>query len=171
MKVLICVFDALRPEFVTPDLMPVLCGFAAGGVRYVNSRSTYPTETRVNQSAVTTGCLPRRHGIVGNAFVAPELADGVLNTGDDAALSAAFARGRVLEVPTLGQRLAASGKTYASLSAGTPGGGRLINWSAEADGSTRLAMNAPAACVPGDLFQACVDRVGPLPEYRLPGGK
>ncbi|MEM7745628.1 MAG: alkaline phosphatase family protein, partial [Pseudomonadota bacterium] len=110
-------------------------------------------------------------GIVGNAFVAPELADGVLNTGDDAALSAAFARGRVLEVPTLGQRLAASGKTYASLSAGTPGGGRLINWSAEADGSMRLAMNAPAACVPGDLFQACVDRVGPLPEYRLPGGK
>ena len=67
-KILIIVFDALRPEFLRPDLMPNLHGFAQHGVRFTNSRSTYPTETRVNQSAVLTGCTPRKHGIVANRF-------------------------------------------------------------------------------------------------------
>ena len=53
-RFLIVVLDALRPEFVTPELMPNLHAFAQAGVRFANSRSTFPTETRVNQSAVTT---------------------------------------------------------------------------------------------------------------------
>ena len=71
-RFLIVVLDALRPEFVTPELMPNLHGFAARGVRFANSRSTFPTETRVNQSAVTTGCYPARHGVVANRFPLPE---------------------------------------------------------------------------------------------------
>ena len=51
-RVLVVVFDALRPEFVTPELMPALSAFSAGGVIYSNSHSTFFTETRVNQSAV-----------------------------------------------------------------------------------------------------------------------
>lgn len=54
-SVLIVVFDALRPEFVRPDLMPNLSAFADQGVRIENCRSTFPTETRVNQTAVLTG--------------------------------------------------------------------------------------------------------------------
>ncbi|MEM6621607.1 MAG: alkaline phosphatase family protein [Pseudomonadota bacterium] len=170
MRVLICVFDALRPDLVSPELTPNIAAFARRGTRYLNSRSTYPTETRVNQSAVTTGCLPRRHGVVGNAFLAADLGGGVVNTGDDAVLRKAMAAGPVLRQANFGERLQAAGRRYASLSAGTPGGGRLINWSAEEDGTYRLAMKAPEACVPRDLFDRCVDRVGPLPEYTLPGG-
>ena len=168
-RVLITVFDALRPEFVRPDLMPNLYRFADGGVRYANARSTFPTETRVNQSAVTTGCMPRKHGVVANRFVADDLLPGLLvNTGDDTKLERAFTAGPVLAVPNMGQRLRAVGKTYASLSAGTPGGGRLINHSAEADGTFRLAMNRPRACAPTGVFDRIVDRIGPLPEYHLP---
>src|SRR5680860_703149 len=104
-RALIIVFDALRPEFVTPELMPNLHAFAARGVRYLNSRSTFPSETRVNQSAVTTGCYPRRHGVVANNFV---ISDGpapiVLNTGDDVAFEQALEAmtAPLLEVPTLG---------------------------------------------------------------------
>ncbi|MHA1166149.1 MAG: alkaline phosphatase family protein [Alphaproteobacteria bacterium] len=107
-RVLIVVFDALRPEFVTREQTPNLYSFAKGGVRYTNSRSTFPTETRVNQSAVTTGCYPSKHGIVANKFVLDELgADRVLNTGDDLQLEPAFEHlsGRLLDVPTLGERL------------------------------------------------------------------
>jgi hypothetical protein len=165
------VFDALRPEFVTPELTPNLHRFASQGVRYVNSRSTFPTETRVNQSAVITGCYPSRHGIVANKFVLDDLGPGrVINTGDDVELEAAFKQlsGRLLDVPTLGERLRKAGRSYATVSAGTPGGGRLINHAAEANGFFRLALRRPGAAAPAGVMSAVIDRIGPLPEYSLP---
>ena len=168
-RVLIVIFDALRPEFVTPDLMPNLHGFAGRGARFTRARSTFPTETRVNQSAVTTGCMPVNHGIVGNKFVADDLQPGLLvNSGDDTMLEAAFNAGPVLRMPSMGQRLTAAGKRFAALSAGTPGGGRLINWSAQQDDTFRLAMRRPEAAWPQDVADDIAARIGPMPDYALP---
>jgi len=173
-RVLIVVLDALRPEFVTPDLMPNLHGFATQGVRYTNSHSTFFTETRVNQSSVVTGCMPHRHGITANKFFSPEASPHhVLNTGDDIQLEAAFQRmnGELLDIPTLGQRLTSNGKRFATLSAGTPGGGRLINHSAEIDGSFRLAMHRPEAACPSDSIALIINKIGPIPDHVLPATK
>lgn len=170
-RVLIVVFDALRPEFVRPDVMPALHGFAARGVLCGNSHSTFFTETRVNQSAVTSGCMAYQHGMVANQFVASDaVPSGVLNTGDDVKLEAAFKRtnGKLIRVPTLGQMLTQSGKRYASLSAGTAGGGRLINHSAEADGTFRYMMRRTAAACPAGVDKTIEARFGPLPKYELP---
>src|SRR3546814_17859966 len=71
-------FDALRPDMATPALMPNLTGFAGRGVRLPHSRSTFPTETRVNQTALVTGARPTRHGIVGNKFLDPVASPGKL---------------------------------------------------------------------------------------------
>lgn len=175
-RVLIVVLDALRPEFVTPELMPQLSAFAARGVRFAQARSTFPTETRVNQSAVTTGCYPRRHGVVANRFPltgaeAAAAPGAVLDTGKDEAFEAALARlpGRLLGVPSLGEILAGAGKRLATISAGTSGGGRLINLHAAETGGFRLALRRPEATVPEGAFQAVAARVGPLPEYGVPG--
>ncbi len=170
-RVLIVVFDALRPEFVTPELMPNLHAFAEGGVRFTNSRSTYPSETRVNQSTVTTGCYPSRHGVVANNFVVTD--DGrnvVLNTGDDVAFEAALHRMTepLFGVPTLGECLAAAGRSYATVSAGTSGGGRLINIAAEETDAFRFAMRRPEASVPAGVENRIIERIGDLPEYRRP---
>jgi phosphonoacetate hydrolase len=170
-RALVVVFDALRPEFVTPDIMPNLHRFASQGVWYRNSHATFFSETRVNQSVVTTGCMPRKHGIVANKFYDPSvMPEEVLNSGNDALLEVAFQRtqGRLLGVPTLGERLTASGIRYASFSAGTSGGGRLINHSAEADGTFRFAMRRPEAASPGDALERITDRIGPMPEHTLP---
>lgn len=168
-RVLVVVFDALRPEFLIPEAMPNLCAFAAGGVRYTHARSTFPTETRVNQSAVVTGCRPVTHGIVGNKFIAPELAgDRLINTGNDRQLASAFAAGPVLLAPSLGERLAAAGRSYASISAGTAGGGFLINHAAERTGGFRLAMRAPDRAAPAGVFGRVVERIGRPPEHELP---
>lgn len=168
-RVLIVVFDALRPDFARPDLMPNLTAFMDRGTRFTRSRSFFPTETRVNQTTVLTGCVPARHGVVANKFVADDLMPGfLLNTGDDAALAAAVAVGPVVQVPMLGERLAASGRSYATLSAGTPGGGRLIGLHAERDGQIRFAMRAPERCWPDALADALFEAVGPLPDYALP---
>jgi len=170
-RALVVVFDALRPEFVTPEIMPNLHRFATDGVRFLNSRSTFPTETRVNQSAVTTGCYPARHGIVANRFVMEN--DGtahVLDTGDDVQFEASLNKmtERLFDVPTLGERLTAAGKSCATISAGTSGGGRLINISAEETGAFRLALRRPDAAVPDGIMTEIVKELGPLPDYALP---
>ena len=171
-KVLIVVFDALRPEFVRADLMPNLCAFAERGVRFETMRSTFPTETRVNQTAVLTGCYPRRHGIVANRFPVPGMKPPrVVNTGADAEIAEAFAaagKGGLITMPTMGERLHAAGRRFATLSAGTPGGGRLINHLAEAHGTFRLAMRAPEAAQPVGILSALTAEIGPMPAYELP---
>ncbi len=54
-RILIVAFDALRPDMVTPALMPNLTAFAEAGVRFSRSRAAFPSETRVNQTALVTG--------------------------------------------------------------------------------------------------------------------
>jgi len=173
-RVLVVIFDALRPEFVTPELMPNLTEFARHGVRYTNSHSTFPTETRVNQSAVITGCYPGAHGLVANKFMEPAISPGkIFNTGDEDELKAAFAQldGHLLQRPTLGQRLAQLGKSYATISTGTPGGARLINHDAELTDSFRLSLHRPDAASPKGVVKNVIKTIGPIPEYQLPALK
>ena len=168
-RILIIVFDALRPEFVTPDLMPNLHAFAEAGVRCASHHSTFPTETRVNQSAVITGCYPHRHGVVANNFPLPGT-DEVVRTGDDLAFEAMLSAmdGPLLEAPTLGGILAENGRSYATISAGTSGGGRLINLDAEAAGSIRYTLRRPDASVPAGFEDQVSAGIGPIPEYQRP---
>ncbi len=170
-RILIVAFDALRPDMVTPALMPNLTRFAAEGVRFANNRSTYPTETRVNQTALVTGASPSRHGIVGNRFLDLEASpDKLFNTGDESELSAGDKRlgGRLVDTPVLSEILADAGLALAVVSAGTPGGCRILNHKAEAQGAFRLALKRPDASVPADRIAAAIERVGAIPEHRIP---
>ena len=170
-RVLIVAFDALRPDMVTPELMPNLCAFAAAGVRFSHSRATFPTETRVNQAALVTGCTPARHGIVGNKFMDPVASPGKLfNTGDETELAAGDRRlgGRLLDVPALGEILAEHGMNLATISAGTPGGARLLHHKAEPLGGFRLALHRPDASVPAARIADLIARIGPVPPHQIP---
>src|SRR5258705_376031 len=81
-KVILVVFDGLRPDMVVPELAPNLCRFAESGSRFPLSPAVFPTETRVNVASLVTGCKPARHGIVANQFHELEaIADRPLNTG------------------------------------------------------------------------------------------
>ena len=170
-RVLVVVFDALRPEFVTPELMPNLAAFANSGVRYPNSHSIFLTETRVNQTGVVTGCLPQRNGIVANVMMANDVwPDRILNTGIEDEIRAAFeqAGDKLIQMPTLSERLAAKGLKYASFSAGTPGGGRLLNHCAQENGSFRFAMRSPKASHPVDVLEDIAAVIGPIPGNERP---
>jgi hypothetical protein len=170
-RVLIVSFDALRPDMVTPALMPNLTAFAAGGVLFTHSRATFPTETRVNQAALVTGCYPTRHGIVGNKFLEPLASPGKLfNTGDETQLAEGDRRlnGKLVDVPVLGEILAQHGMQLAVVSAGTPGGTRMLHHKAEQLGGFRLALHRPDASVPADRIQAVIDLVGPIPKHEIP---
>ena len=170
-RVLIVAFDSLRPDMVTPDLMPNLCAFTEAGFRFPRSRATFPTETRVNQTAVITGCYPQRHGIVGNKFLEPAASPGKLfNTGDETQLAAGDKRldGKLVDVPVMGELLAEAGKTLAVLSTGTPGGCRMLHHKAESIGVFRFSPIRPDATVPQSSLDEMIDRLGPIPKHEIP---
>lgn len=156
---------------VNAETMPALHAFAEAGTRFVNSRSTFPTETRVNQSALVTGCYPQRHGIVGNCFVEPTASPTALfNTGDEDALREGDTRlnGRLFDVPTLGELLYRHGATLATISAGTPGGGRILHHRAESMGAFRLALKRPDAICGPVSMDDLAQRFGPIPPPSIP---
>ncbi len=170
-RVLIVSFDALRPDMVTPDLMPNLCRFAAKGAYFPESRSTFPTETRVNQTALITGCYPERHGIVGNRFQDSQASPGKLfNTGDETQLAAGDKRlgGKLLDVPSLGEILHDNDLTYAVISAGTPGGTRMLHHKAESIGGFRLSLVRPDATQPTGALDQVLETCGPIPKAAVP---
>ena len=170
-RVLIVAFDALRPDMVTPALMPKLSAFAAEGVRFTHSRATFPTETRVNQAALVTGCYPTRHGIVGNKFLDPIAApDKLFATGDETQIAELDRRldGKLVDVPVLGEILAAHNLELAVISAGTPGGTRMLHHKAEQLSGFRLALHRPDASVPSERIVQVLDRFGAIPQHEIP---
>ena len=70
-RVVICIFDGLRPDFVTPELTPNLARFAAQGTWFREAHSVFPSMTRVATTSFATGAPPRIHGVVGNGFLFP----------------------------------------------------------------------------------------------------
>jgi arylsulfatase A-like enzyme len=155
----------------TPGLMPNLTRFAAEGAFFPDARSTFPTETRVNQTALITGCYPSVHGIVGNRFLDRIASpDALFNTGDESQLAEGDRRlgGALVDVPVLGEILAARDMTYAVLSTGTPGGTRMLHHKAESVGGFRLSLHRPDATVPAGALEEIVRRCGPIPPHAVP---
>ncbi|MEQ9643039.1 MAG: alkaline phosphatase family protein [Alphaproteobacteria bacterium] len=169
MKFLVLVFDGLRADHVTPELMPNLSRLAGEGVHFPESRSVFPSETRVNQASLITGCHPARHGLVANKFHAPELRPGeMFNTANYEQLDAATKVGRLLDMPSLAERLRAAGGSLAVAGCGTPGGNRLLNLDALDHGEVNVSLHGPARSATPDALAAMVERIGPVPRASLP---
>jgi predicted AlkP superfamily pyrophosphatase or phosphodiesterase len=49
---LLIVLDGLRPDYVTPSVMPNLHALGQRGVVFANHHSVFPTVTRVNASSI-----------------------------------------------------------------------------------------------------------------------
>ncbi len=119
--VILLVWDGLRPDFVRPDLTPVLCEWARRGVQFGRHRSVFPSETRVNSSSIATGCYPERHGIVANRFYSRDF-DALIDTGNHEDLERLRgSAGSILGAPTVAARLRVAGRKVVVVGAGSPG--------------------------------------------------
>ncbi|MCC6717664.1 MAG: alkaline phosphatase family protein [Acetobacteraceae bacterium] len=155
-RFLLVMFDGLRPDLVRPDTTPNLLRLAAMGTRFARARSVFPSETRVCSASVTTGCQPRRHGLVANRLAHP--ADmqvrgptgRSVNTGqaeDLRALEQEIGE-KLLDMPSLGARLAAAGHDFAVLSSGTSGQSHVLNPTAAELGQVTLSVHGAQSCSP-----------------------
>src|SRR5260370_42227924 len=70
-KVIVFVWDGLRPDSVTMADTPNLYAMQQAGVSFSDNHSTYPTFTMMNSAAFATGSFPGTTGFYGNSLYAP----------------------------------------------------------------------------------------------------
>lgn len=170
-RVVVCVFDGLRPDMVTPGLTPNLVRLASCGVWHRQARGVFPSVTRVATTSIATGATPAVHGVVGNAFLFPEVTrDHVLDTGlgADIALAERATGGRLVTAPTFGDLLAAAGKRLAVVHTGSAGSAHLINPRARANGHWTFSILGREGTQTPDAVDDVIARFGPLPPRSLP---
>ncbi|MCK1591915.1 alkaline phosphatase family protein [Bradyrhizobium sp. 169] len=63
-RVLIVLFDGLRPDLVKPSLTPKLVRLQRRGAVLARQRTVSPSETRIALTSLVTGATPDRHGII-----------------------------------------------------------------------------------------------------------
>ena len=173
--VLVLVVDGLRPDSITAEVTPTLFRLRAEGVDLVNSHAVFPTVTRVNAAAIATGTQPGTNGLVGNQMFVPAVDDRrAFDTGDHRnflALDRATG-GRVLQAPTLAERLHARGLRLAGVSSGSTGSAFLLNPKSVAGvGALVNGYLEPGRTVayPAPVSEAVLARFGPAPA-KAPGG-
>ena len=67
-RVIIFVWDGLRPDSVDTTNTPRLAAMAAQGVWFADNHATYPTFTMMNSASFATGNFPGATGFYGNTF-------------------------------------------------------------------------------------------------------
>lgn len=70
-KVIIFVWDGLRPDSVNAKDTPNLFALRQRGVNFTDNHATYPTFTMMNAASIATGSFPGTTGFYGNTLWAP----------------------------------------------------------------------------------------------------
>src|SRR5579859_2392740 len=121
----IMVWDGLRPDLVSQADTPNLWRLAQDGVWFERSHAVYPTLTRANSPAISTGCRPGRAGVPGNTLClrSSNGSPVVYSTGDAVNLQRlADADGLpILLVDTLADRVHRAGGRTVVVGSGSPG--------------------------------------------------
>jgi phosphonoacetate hydrolase len=170
-KIVVVVLDGLRPDMVTPALMPNLHAYAARNLWFAEARSVFPSMTRVATTSIATGATPSVHGIVGNAFYYPEVTrEHVLDISlaSDIALAEAALDGPFITATTFADVLAAQDKSMAVVHSGSAGSAYAINPNVAANGHWTFSMLGEAHTRTPHAVQEAVERFGPLPPRNLP---
>ena len=122
-RAVIVICDSLRRDLITPDDAPFLTELAARATYFAAHRSVFPSTTRASAASIATGCLPARHGLLGNTMALDEGEGLVCRSAGapDFRDRMRRATGRTLRVPTLAERLRWHGETSVSMANVSPG--------------------------------------------------
>ncbi|WBL77832.1 alkaline phosphatase family protein [Bradyrhizobium xenonodulans] len=165
-RFLIVSFDGLRPDLVTSKLTPNLWSLRKLGVTLANHGTVYPSETRSAFPSLVTGATTGCHGMVSNEYVdRASKPPRAIDTSDARLLRQLDIEtgGKLYSVPSLGEILAAGGRSVAVLATNTPGTTRLFHHNAEDFGHIRLSGHFREVCTPDDILGEIEARIGPLP--------
>jgi predicted AlkP superfamily pyrophosphatase or phosphodiesterase len=162
---LVIVVDGLRPDYVTPEVMPRLYRLGQRGIVFRAHHSVFPTVTRVNASSFVTGTYPESHGLLGNTIYIPSVdPTHELNTGEREDLERVTrAEGRLLTAPTLSELLQGNGMKLLGVSSGSTGSSFLLNHTVSGGAVIHTDYTLPAS-LGADVAAA----LGPAPAHATP---
>jgi arylsulfatase A-like enzyme len=167
--VIVFVVDGLRPDAIAPEDTPTLFRLRTEGVDFTNGHAVFPTVTRVNAAALSTGTQPGTNGLLGNQMyvpaVDPERAFDTGNYRNLLGLDRATG-GRLLLAPSLAERLHARGLRLAGVSSGSTGSAFLLNPRAPAGVGVLVNGYLDAGktvAYPPDVSEAILAKFGPAP--------
>jgi hypothetical protein len=165
-RVLIVLFDGLRPDLVTPERMPALSAFLGDSRRFTEASSVFPSLTRVCATTIGTGVPPAVSGIIQNAFPDPAAREGrFLDTAsvEDMRRATALHGPGFVAVPRFADSLAAAGRRFALVHSGSPGGAYLLDPRAAANGSFVMSLAGREASETPEAWDRVVERIGAPP--------
>jgi predicted AlkP superfamily pyrophosphatase or phosphodiesterase len=128
-RAVIVICDSLRADLITQRDAPLLTELGERSARFANHGSVFPSTTRTSAASIATGCLPARHGLLGNTMALDE-GDGLvcLSVGKpDFRDRLHRATGRTLHAPTLAERLARVGQVAIGFSNVSPGAAYFLD--------------------------------------------
>ena len=128
-RAVIVICDSLRRDLITPADAPFLCELGQRSAQFVNHAGVFPSTTRTSAASIATGCLPARHGLLGNTMALDE-GDGLvcLSVGKpDFRDRLHRATGRTLHMPTMAERLARAGESAIAFSNVSPGAAYFLD--------------------------------------------
>ena len=128
-RAVIVICDSLRADLITPADAPFLTELGDRSARFANHASVFPSTTRTSAASIATGCLPARHGLLGNTMALDE-GEGLvcLSVGKpDFRDRLRRATGRTLQVPTLAERVSRAGETAIAISNVSPGAAYFLD--------------------------------------------
>jgi predicted AlkP superfamily pyrophosphatase or phosphodiesterase len=163
---LLIVLDGLRPDYVTPELMPNLHALGRRGVVFANHHAVFPTVTRVNAASIVTGAYPGRHGLMGNSVFFPEVDPRrFLDTADYQNLTRIdrATDGELLTAPTLSEILRASDRKVLAVGSGSTGAAYLLNHKVSGG-----AILHTSFAIPESLHREALSRFGETPPAGMP---
>ena len=168
-RVVVVVFDGLRPDLVDDDLTPNLATFVRGGVHYAQARTVFPSLTRVCAASLATGAPPAIHGVIGNSFyhaaVRPERPLDLASIEEASLLDAA---GGAVTAPCFAEVLASAGKSFAMATGCTAGATYLLAPHAAANGQWVYSCHGPGASVTPDAVRTMAARFGSVQDRSPP---
>src|SRR5262252_1150566 len=128
-RAVIVICDSLRADLITPRDAPFLSELGRRSAQFANHRSVFPSTTRTSAASIATGCLPARHGLLGNTMAIDE-GEGLvcLSVGKpDFRDRLHRATGRTLHRPTLAERVRRAGETAIAISNVSPGAAYFLD--------------------------------------------
>src|SRR6266478_7461362 len=122
-RAVIVICDSLRADLISPADAPFLTELGQRSARFANHASVFPSTTRTSAASIATGCLPARHGLLGNTMALDEGEGLVCRSAGHPDFPDRLRRatGRTLHVPTLAERLRRRGETSVSCANVSPG--------------------------------------------------
>ncbi|HKP93752.1 MAG TPA: alkaline phosphatase family protein, partial [Chthoniobacterales bacterium] len=164
-KVVVVVWDGMRPDFVTERQTPTLWKLAQEGVTFRHHHSIYPTATNVNGAALATGVYPNRNTLIANREFRPAIDPRrPVEHGDAAIITKADAvsGGKYLAAPTIAEIVRAAGRKTAI--AGTKSIVLLHDRHGEFTNATSKDLTRFAAVpMPAALREDTIRLLGPFP--------